>query len=152
VDTLGNLRFSFDGVLLQLSGVLDETVRLTDLVPRLGQQITIDLGEVKRINSIGVLAWLRFMRQMNGRKVMLRRCPPAVVEQMSMILGFRGSARVESVLAPYVCPKCHADRFEVIAAKEAAQGRAPARTCGNCGGPTRLDDDEPERWLAPFQG
>jgi hypothetical protein len=157
VDALGNLRFALDRDVLSLSGVIDETAKLADLTPHVlgaqGFQVTIDLGEVTRINSVGVLGWLRFMRQLAGRPVVLRRCPSSVIEQMSMVLGFQAHAKVESVLAPYACARCHNARFELIRANErgVAEGRAPARPCPSCGAPMALDDDEPLRWLGPLR-
>jgi hypothetical protein len=150
VDALGNLRFRLADGVLTLAGVIDETVRLVELAARIGPEVAIDLGEVKRVNSVGVLGWLRFMRALAGRRVALRRCPPAVIEQMAMVLGFQGHARVESVLAPYACPKCHQERLELIGRKDGASGQPPARPCPSCGTAMGLDDVEPARFLGPL--
>jgi anti-anti-sigma regulatory factor len=147
----GSLRAQLAGGVLVLAGGIDDHAGLDKLVAQLGPDVVIDLGDVRRISSLGVREWVHFMRQLAGRKVTFRRCSPPVIEQMTSVLGFRGSAKVESVLAPYACAACDATRLEVIrsASEFAADGTPPKHSCPTCGASMEFDDD-PGRYRDAF--
>src|SRR5262245_55168049 len=97
-----------DGELLvELSGELDESAQLArQLLPRLRGRVRFDLGDLRRINSVGVRDWVELQEALGDRaEVELDRCSSAIVAQMNMIYNFRGRARVRSFLAPYVCER-----------------------------------------------
>src|SRR5262245_2371334 len=73
---------------LALKGSLTET---TDFGPVLKEAMTdvliVDVGEVARVNSCGVRAWLAFVGDLDriGCRVVLERCPPWIVGQLNLI-------------------------------------------------------------------
>ena len=76
-------------------------------------------------------------------------CAVCLVQQMNMIGRFRGPAIVESIMAPYVCASCSAERMvelEVSALRKDPLNPPESAACTDCGG--RLEFDEsPERYF-----
>ncbi len=73
-----------------------------------------------------------------------------MVDQLNMVEGFSGVARVLSVLAPYTCRACDEDRLRLVdlqaEAAVIADGRAPEHSCPVCAGKLEFAD-LPERVL-----
>jgi anti-anti-sigma regulatory factor len=154
-----NLKFDVGDVgggrqLIALSGVIDENAHFDDVVAVLAAGATIDLAGVSRINSTGVREWMSFIAKATAgsRDIVLRRCSVPFVNQISMIAGFTGTARIESVMAPYLCAKCDAVAERLIDVVGTANLRAALEAplaCTRCGA-TMEFDDLLDQWIAPF--
>jgi hypothetical protein len=131
-----------DGVSwVALIGNVDESVDLAPLIAMAGP-LVVDLGEMDRINSIGVRTWMNFVkaREKAGAALTIERCSPMMVGQITMITRFMGSqAHVKSLLVPYFCKKCQREHAEVFAAVPGASV-SPTIACPNCGGQMELDE------------
>jgi hypothetical protein len=138
-----------------LSGDINEHAdfgRLAKELPASGT-LQFDLREVQSINSCGVREWMQFMRQfISGRALVMVRCSPAIVLQLNSVHNFRGAARIESVVAPYVCGKCGNEEEHVLdLARDVVVDKdksmhVPSFRCAECS--TALEfDDVPERYL-----
>jgi hypothetical protein len=124
-----------------LIGNLNEAGNLAPLA-QLPGPIAIDLGELHRINSVGVRYWMDFVRDREKAGVALtfERCSPMLVGQISMITHFMGSrSRVKSLLVPYFCPACKAEHLDTLTVAPGAQVRR-ALACPRCGAPMEVDD------------
>ena len=123
---------------VRIGGVIDETFPLTSATPDLNGLLIIDLGQVERISSFGVRRWIEFAGKLPASAVSLYvvHAPPVIVDQLNMVEGFSGVARVLTVLAPYSCRSCGEDRLRLVdlQAESAviAEGRAPEHTCPVC--------------------
>jgi len=144
-DLEGSLKFRFerrDGVnWIAIAGEVDEASDFTPIMRMTGRAV-IDLGAVKRINSMGVHNWITFVRHCEkvGVDLTFERCPPVLVGQMSMIRNFMGTEpHVRSVLVPYSCPACGRAHEEllVIAAGAAVQ---PTVACPSCKSSMQLEE------------
>jgi anti-anti-sigma regulatory factor len=141
-----------DGEVVSLSGEVDDQATLSDLADTLGKRVTVDLGGVRFINSVGVREWIVFLGALNerGAKVILRNCSEPMVHQMSMVVEARGAAEVESFHAPFLCDDCASERSLVLPVApnlEALRARkVPTQKCPDCGGTMRFDDF-PNRYL-----
>ena len=137
-----------------LEGVLDEQAApvLAELSAQLSSaaSIELDVGGVRRINSLGVRAWVDFMRTLGERPITFRRCSPSFVDQLNTVSDFRGHARIESFLAPYVCESSWNVFFEELTVgKDVSAGNfagIDGRPCKECPEPL-VFDDLPERFL-----
>lgn len=79
---------------LRLSGEIDQNVHLVKLAEGLSGHVEIDVFEVRRINSVGVGEWIKFMRALQDTcSVTLVRCSRAIVSQLNTIANFKGQAR-----------------------------------------------------------
>jgi anti-anti-sigma regulatory factor len=136
-----------EGVLDELSPPVLEQLRKT--LPQQGP-IVLDVGGLKRINSLGVRAWCDFMKKLAGRQVTFRRCSPAFVDQLNSVSDFRADARIESFIAPYVCESSGNVFYEELTiGKDIRKGDYEAlkgRRCKECPEPL-VFDDLPERYL-----
>jgi hypothetical protein len=121
------------GTLLRLSGAIDESAHLVELVPRLRFPLTVDLGEIEFINSIGVREWVHFLRAVVPLgDVKLRKCSQAMVLQFNMVTDTVGGAHVDSFEAPYVCEACEVEESRLI--DTAHMRPLPDFACHDCGG------------------
>ena len=128
---------------IALSGNITEAVDFEPL-KRMPAPVVIDLSEVSRINSLGVRAWIYFIRDLEamGQQLAFARLPPIIVSQMSMVSNFMGTkSLIRSVLAPYLCPTCNNEDLQLI---ELANGKAvhvsETSTCPKCRSTMEFDD------------
>jgi hypothetical protein len=134
----------------ELAGEITEESDFAPLVQSLPSASTLDLAEVRRINSCGVREWLNFVTALSkaGKQIVLERCSVPMVAQMNMITNFRGEARVVSIFAPYHCPSCDEDHDKLI---DLAGNNEPelegAVPCPKCGEGMEFDE-LPESYLA----
>ena len=131
---------------VRIAGIIDETFPLTSSSPDMGGLLIVDLGQVERISSFGVRRWIEFASKLpaGGIALYVVNAPPVMVDQLNMVEGFSGVARVLSVLAPYTCRACGEDRLRVVdlqaEAPIIAEGRAPEHSCPVCAGKLEFAD------------
>lgn len=149
----GRIVIETQGDALVISGALDESARLAELLDRArGGLLVLDLGGVTFINSLGVRDWIRMQAaaQRAGIAIELRRVSEPVIHQLNMIIATRG-ARVRSFFAPYACDACGREESMLIDAVAHARGLAelspPAMTCAECGA-RMVFNDFPERYFS----
>ena len=124
-----------------LSGTINEATDLSPLTGLPGPLI-IDLGELHRINSVGVRIWMDFVRarEKAGVALVFERCSPIMVGQMSMISHFMGTrSRVKSMNVPYLCGACKHEHVQVLEVSTGMEVPA-AFACPRCGSRMHLDD------------
>jgi anti-anti-sigma regulatory factor len=125
-----------------LKGNITEQVDFAAL-KALPPPLVIDLGAVDRINSLGVRAWIYFVKDREGAGAPIRfeRVSPQMVTQMTMITNFMGrSSQVASVLVPYVCLKDNTEQLDQLDIEAGAQLHEIA--CPKCGARMEIDDLE----------
>ncbi|AKF82374.1 serine/threonine protein kinase [Myxococcus fulvus 124B02] len=131
---------------VRIAGVIDETFPLTSTSPELSGLLVVDLGRVERISSFGVRRWIEFAAKLppGALGLYVVHAPPVVVDQLNMVEGFAGVARVLSLLAPYTCRTCNEDRMRVVnlvdEAQVIAEERAPEHACPVCSNPLEFAD------------
>src|SRR5258708_5328103 len=92
---------------VRLLGTIDGDADFSRLVEQPTCDLRLDLSGVTLITSAGVERWLRFVRSIRaGVVVKLAGCPVSFVNQLGMIPGFLGSAVLETIYVPYLCPSC----------------------------------------------
>ena len=101
-----DLKITQEGNRFRLEGVINEFAQFEPLFEFKGEQIILNLKEVKRINSTGVREWINAIEKIDlSVEMVLEECPPVVVYQMNMIPNFCNRCKVSSVYAPYYCPE-----------------------------------------------
>lgn len=151
--TRGRIVLEIQGDILMISGPIDESAQLPELVGRAaGGRLVLDLSGVTFINSLGVRDWIRMQAaaQRAGVAIELRRVAEPVIHQLNMIIATRG-ARISSFFAPYACDGCGREESMLIDAVAHARGLAelspPAMTCVECGAQMAFNDF-PERYFS----
>src|SRR6478672_1636367 len=141
---------------VEFTGEIDENADFGELRRRLKGPVVFHLAEVRRINSCGVREWVNFVRDLPGvTELTFTHCSPQIVTQLNMIYNFRGSAKVRSFMAPYVCETCNAEEEQLLdVATHFSPGGVgvdrlalPEFKCEKCGGKMEFDD-LPERYLS----
>ena len=154
--TKGALHISWQGdscgAEITLRGEINEKCELAFLAERVQERVTVDLGEVVFINSLGIRVWIQLLQALNKRgvAVTIRRCPELMILHMNVIVEAQSGAHVESFFAPYECLSCCHDADVCINVSEhisdLQQNRPPMVACPECGAP--MDFCElPDRYL-----
>jgi hypothetical protein len=153
-EARGRMTSQDDGKQLVLSGSIDETARLVDLVAQArGGRLVLDLAGVTFINSLGVRDWIRMQLAAAEAQlaVELRRVSEPIVHQLNMIIATRGTAAVTSFFAPYACDACGREESLLIDAVAHADAlgklQPPPMTCPECGAQMAFNDF-PERYFS----
>ena len=124
---------------IRLRGEIDES---SDLRPIFGLPgfIWLDMSGIKGINSVGIRAWLEAFRAADEPpRIFFECCSPAVVSQINMIPAFAETGQLLSLYVPYFCPSCGEEFSDLLAVDQVADGAAPSRFCGGCGGDLEFD-------------
>lgn len=131
------------GVLVRLSGRIDETFDKASFLAGLEGVVIIDLDRVTQVTSFGVREWINALQQLGGL-VFFVRCRPALVSQFNMVRGFGGSGKVVTLYMPYVCTACHEsfDRLlDLRTEHEVVETLSPPEAeCPKCKSAAEFDD------------
>jgi anti-anti-sigma regulatory factor len=98
-------------LVLRLSGSIEETVNLEEMVGPTPAEVRIDCKEVTRINSVGVKGWIKYFQTLQTKNIKLTffQCSTAIVEQVNLISNFVCGGTVESIYVPFACTNCKAE-------------------------------------------
>ena len=123
-----------------LSGAIDESARLVDLLAEAGDRgkLALDLGGVTFINSIGVREWVRMQTAAVDAKIQfeLRRVAEVLIHQLNIVPATRGASVVTSFFASYLCEHCD-DQLPMLIDVQAhraelARMEPPEMMCTSC--------------------
>lgn len=132
------------GVLVRLSGVIDESFRKDDLA--IEQPIVVlDLGGVTAMTSYGIREWTRGLALLRADYYCFVRCPALVMAQFNMVARFGGQGEVVSLLAPYLCTACSKEFEHLVDLRREhdpldTHGEPPPLECPACGADAEFDD------------
>lgn len=101
-----------NGSTVSFSGILDEHTSadalrrtLTEAMQTVqGRRVSLDLSQVRRANSVGILTWFKLLRDLAPRATYVNM-PVWLVEQFNVSEGIRGDIDIESFQAPFYCPE-----------------------------------------------
>jgi hypothetical protein len=127
------------GIEIMLSGFISERASMDPGEVPGGQPVTIDAGGVLSINSAGVRTWVGFLEAVAAKspRVRLRRLPPVLVCQASMVTNFLATAEVESFFTPWCCVECGHETLVLQDIKDLIPDHG---VCPECSGQTEFDD------------
>ncbi len=89
-------------------------VHFAKLPESLGKKVVINFRQVAFINSLGVRAWINFMRELGNRTLVFEECTPEIVNQINMIPNFKGNASIQSVFGTFFCSSCNTSQEELF--------------------------------------
>lgn len=133
-----------------LAGAINEDAELNlqaltrDLAGK--PEVVFNFSQVKSINSLGVRAWVMFLRSVDdGRKIAFEECTPDVIMQINMIPSFVGKAAVRSFYTSYICENCdNSQRILIDTSSLAPKSLPPSQTCPKCQSPMETEELEEE--------
>lgn len=128
-------------------------VHLSQLIARLGRRCIFNLKQVEYVNSCGIRGWINFLREaQKGREMIYEECTAEIVAQMNMIPSFRGTAKVRSVFATYICDSCQSEEQVLFVEGKnlPVNGEFDVEpvNCKKCG--SKMDMEEPEEEFFQF--
>jgi len=121
-----------------LAGILNEDseIALQGLVIALQgfENIIFDFNGLATINSLGVRAWVLFLRQVEThRTLVFKACSAQVIHQVNMIPNFLGKAHIESFWVNYICESCDKIEKKLIQTSSLPAKTAPTPPpCPSC--------------------
>jgi anti-anti-sigma regulatory factor len=131
----------YDDVLL-LAGAIDERAQLAELVVQARNgRLALDCAGVTFINSLGLRAWIALQAAATAANIAveLLRVAEPIVHQLNLVVAARGTARVTSFLAPYVCDHCDVEKHVQLDVAthgdDLARGVLPTHACPSCSRP-----------------
>jgi anti-anti-sigma regulatory factor len=120
-----------------LIGEMTEETDFRPLVNEIrGDRVEVNLEGITRINSCGVREWINFVNALerDGKAVLLERCAPVVVTQMTHLTNFAGSrGTIGSAMAPYFCPSCESEEKMLVTLGKQQPELPEERPCPACG-------------------
>jgi hypothetical protein len=113
------MQSDLSGATIVFKGVLDENASMTSvrglvekaLANSSDGAVRLDFGNVKRANSIGILAWAKFVDSTAFRFVYVN-APKWLVEQFNLCGLLKTDGKVESFQAPFY--NCDNDKHEDV--------------------------------------
>lgn len=124
-----------------LSGAIDERSRVKDVLARIQEDAILDLGRVRRVNSVGLIEWLRAIAPLTRRhRIQVEAISYGLAIQANQLTDLFGAAELRSCLAPYFCAACNANREVVVSVEEAKAALVPPKRCERCGGELEFDE------------
>jgi len=90
-----------DDLDIVVSGYINEFSKFPKLQP--ANTVTIDLGGVKGLNSIGTRAWCSWVKEIHHpAKIVLAKCPVIFVKSFNQVKGsYPDNAKITSFAVPY---------------------------------------------------
>ena len=135
-----------------LTGVINEDAELP--LKQVAQEleastmIIFNFKDVKSVNSLGVRAWVTFLRGVDGvtgRTIYFAECIPDIIMQINMIPSFLGKASILSFYVNYVSTATNKTHRVLIETKDLApQSIPPAPNCQDSGTPMETEELEEE--------
>lgn len=87
---------------VDVAGTIDEDVDFTQFSLSDAQEIELELGGIKSINSCGIREWIKWMATNKEAKITFNSCPKVIVDQINMVDGFLPTnGKVSSFFVPY---------------------------------------------------
>lgn len=137
---------------IRISGPLNEqsSTELLPIIEAVRDSCRIRLGEVSSINSLGTMAWVRFINLLGQKcsNITLTECSIDFVSQANMISGFNGLGRIVSFFGQYFCAQCPHEESklfqssEIFANPDDIEDRlSDGIICVKCGSAMELGED-----------
>jgi len=115
---------------IRLHGEISESTSLGSVLSRIRLAPTLDLGNVARINSAGVLRWVDMLQRVpSDVELRLRRLSIPLGRQMLLAPAMARRCIIESFFVPYECEECEVEATDLVAAR----GPFFAPPCPTCG-------------------
>jgi hypothetical protein len=111
----------------RLKGQIDERIDFSEA----RNCEVLDLRDVTRITSRGVLVWLTYVGSMKGKGLRLKAVPEAMVRVAADVAGILDGVIVSTVMAPFECSSCSDETDFEMALNEAVSQHQ--RHCPRCG-------------------
>jgi hypothetical protein len=87
---------------VNIGGTIDEDVDFNQYSLADAQEIDLELGSIKSINSCGIREWIKWMATNKNAKISFNSCPKVIVDQINMVDGFLPTnGKVNSFFVPY---------------------------------------------------
>lgn len=138
------------GVLVELSGTIEENVDFDQLIGPFQGKLTVKCRGITRINSVGVKTWMRYFQGLRtqGKEFEFIECSHPVIEQLNMISNFACGGEIVSVLLPFSCMKCQNEFVANCSTAELKKSnlQVPELKCEKTGCDAQFDDD-PDEYL-----
>ncbi len=95
--------------------------------------LIFDLSDLRKINSYGSSAWIKFIKSFVNYRIEFHNCSPEFISLCSMLKPARGSGQIVTYQVPYHCEACNKNllqTFEML--KINRQTDFPKAKCPRC--------------------
>lgn len=135
-----------DTLTLKLVGVMSVSSDFSSIPLEGIKHITVNFGEVCRIDSLGSQGWVSFLRKLpKTTQITFQECTEPIVRQLNLIPDFNYEKRVnvESFYMPYFCNECETG-VSVLVERDTITVKndecdIPSAPCPTCKEPMEFD-------------
>ena len=136
-----------DGIIDEHNGLAQIGTSLSEHFPQGGDALVVDLGGIKRLNSVGVRDWVNWLRAIRTkfRTVVLFDCPAPVMNEVNFVKNFAEGAYITTFVAPLFCLRCQKEEARILETRSIRNGSRlamPSFNCERTDCENALDDDE----------
>lgn len=138
---------------VHLIGSIDEHARIEEVLSTIQEESTLDLSQIERINSVGLISWLKWMVHLTSKqRISVNIISYCLTTYANQLLDLFGSAKVKACMAPYYCPSCKTNIEVAVSADDvrASKDEPPPKPCPTCRSP--MDFDEMDQYFAFLRG
>jgi len=140
-------------VVVYLEGAINEDAELD--LQKLREDLSsasraaFHFAKVKSINSLGVRAWVSFLRAVESKLVTIfRECTNDVIMQLNMIPSFQGKATIESFYTHYICDSCGHRETTLLHTQSVSPSALPSTmVCPKCSETMETEELEDEYFI-----
>lgn len=113
--------------IVSFAGSIDEDSDFSPMEGLTKTEVILDLELVNFINSCGIREWIKYQEQLDPKiKLIYRKCPQVIVEQMNIVKGFvKAGGVIESFYAPYYDESTDTEVKKLIAPSDVKDNKAP---------------------------
>jgi hypothetical protein len=137
----GTLTIHKKGDMYVVEGTMDGEADFQSLVD-VAPPLKLNLKGVKKINSMGILRFLRFIAQWGQKPLECHECSAEFTDVVAMFPAVLGSQKTQgkiiSFYAPFSCEQCHKGSEYLMTMAEL--GGEVTRRCTHCGTQLGVND------------
>ena len=75
--------------IIKVSGNIDEDSDFSAVSVEGSKVVTIDLADIKSVNSVGIRTWVIWIKQIPASaQVIVKNCPRVLIDQINILRGF----------------------------------------------------------------
>lgn len=103
--------------------------------------LTLQLGTITSINSLGFRAYSRFLGQIaSTAQIELAELTPEMIDYCNLLPALARAKRCVSLQVPYLCDSCNAKQKVVYSVRDVSPHKPFAtKPCGGCGGTAKAE-------------
>lgn len=140
-------RVEHDGqVGFELVGDIDAAMSFNPIINAEEQTFYIDINKLGDLSGEGIGSWLKLIKRLQDKEVVLRNCPAFFIDQANSDPHILGRVKVESFYLPFYCEQCNCEKNVAVTSTKVREAYFVEEidetfSCSTCGGHVSFFDE-----------